>query len=234
MKTRNVGTVLAVVVALAGCKGSAPTEDSCFFAISHLRSNFQEGQRCTSVLRLDYQTYEPLGVHVACGPLLAIDEATARAQGIRDAAIDETFGQVQQVADASTELFVFFQSPGDFGGVAVVSAATGETLFAGSIVWAGAGDIRYPAAWSSADDLVPRCAAGSAPPAVGVDLVGVEGGVDAESLADVMDVAWSSALARAIEAHGDVHGVTVMLYPRTVGSFNPANAEWIVFVDSGP
>ena len=46
-----------------------------------------------------------------------------------------------------------------------------------------------------------------------------------------MDAAWETALSTAIDGHGELRGAHTMLYPRTVGLFDPASAEWLVFFE---
>lgn len=240
MRNLHWRIAVAVVVWAAGCSGGGssdagppdvgPSAETCRVAVEHLSEEFVPGERCISVMRLSYETLQPLGVSISCGPLGAIDEDPAREQ----AQADTSFGAIPAaVVDAGAAFHVFYLSPIDFGGVSVVSATTGVTLFGGGIVWAGRGDITFPGTWLPAETLVPGCGTGPAPSGDEI-VVSSEVGPNADRLREALDTAWSTSLSTAIEGHGEVHGAHAMVYPRTVGVFDPDDADWVVFFESGP
>ena len=186
---------------------------------------------CTSVVRLDYTSRAILGYRILCGPYAQTTEAEART-----AAQTQTgYGAAGQSLAGPTpeDNFVFYEPPGDFGGVGAVSARNGLPVFGGGIVWDGAGEITWPAAWDPPVGLGAGCATATSPPtARGFDLR------DASALpaADVdaaLAVVWQTALPEGLWRGGYVFNAMVLLYPRTVGAFDPATAEWIALVNSG-
>src|SRR5262249_41726254 len=83
---------------------------------------------CTTVVRLDYQTFAPKGFSILCGGSNdLVDEATARAV----AQADTGFGQSGTLLSGPMPVdeFVFYEAPGDFGGVGVVSSVGGLSVF---------------------------------------------------------------------------------------------------------
>ncbi|MEO7328241.1 MAG: hypothetical protein ABI193_06670, partial [Minicystis sp.] len=188
---------------------------------------------CTTTVRLDYQSKKLLGHHFVCGAYASPTEAQARLT----AQTDTGFGASgEQLAGPSPQdAFVFYESPGDFGGAAAVARSTGLATFGGSIVWSGTGQITYPLDWLPPSALGPGCGPKSMippPPARGFNLQGGTPLPDAEVQAAI-DVVWSTALPYGLAKVGYLFDVVVLLYPRTVGVFDPTNAEWIVLVDSG-
>lgn len=186
---------------------------------------------CTSVVRLDYASRAILGYRIICGPYAQTTEAEARAA----AQAQTGYGAAgQSLAGATPEDdFVFYEPPGDFGGVGAVNARNGLPVFGGGIVWDGAGEITWPTAWDAPEGLGAGCATSTSPPAArGFDLR------DASALpaADVdaaLAVVWQTALPEGLWQGGYVFDAVVLLYPRTVGAFDPATAEWIALVNSG-
>ena len=188
---------------------------------------------CVTAVRLDYQSLTILGFQIFCGPIAHPDEPTARATAQADAGYGssaELLGGPQ-----SPDEWVFWQDALDFGGTGVVGAAQGLTVFGGSTVWMGAGDITYPADWRPAAELGPGCVpmVNALPPeARGFDL-GTGLALGAEQVGAAMDQTWLSALPDGLWANSYVFPSMVLLYPRTTGAFDPATAEWIVLLNSG-
>jgi hypothetical protein len=137
-------------------------------------------------------------------------------------------GDGELVSQPSTDFaWVFSTSPSDFGGVAVVGAQ-GLTLFAGSIIWSGTGEIVFPTAWSMSD-LGSGCSPKrDALPVRGIDL--------SSSDEFASDAAGQLALDSVLPTiwrkwGGDISRLLVLLYPRTGGAFDAKNAEYIVFLN---
>jgi hypothetical protein len=183
------------------------------------------------VVRLDYTTKAILGYRILCGSYAQTTEDEARAT----AQADTGYGAVGTFLSgpAPEDEFVFYESPGDFGGVGAVSARSGISVFGGSIVWDGQGDITYPAAWQPAAELGAGCMPpASPPPSRGFDLS--TGGILPQAEVDAATLAvWDTALPEGLWELGYVFDAVVLLYPRSVGEFNPTTAEWIVLVNSG-
>jgi hypothetical protein len=190
---------------------------------------YQSIGSCTVVVRLDYQSLAMLGWQLVCAPYGAVDEATARATAFADTGYGATGARLNDVG--ALEEWVFFQAPGDFGGAAAVSARTGRSVFGGSIVWDGAGDLTWPTAWRPPVEL--GCADLGQIRAVGYDLENGTAGLAAADLDAALAVIRSSPFPAALWTGGYVFDAVVLRYPRTVGAFNPGNAEWIVLLNGG-
>lgn len=206
---------------------------------------------CTGVVRLAYETKAPIAFALICGPKVAdltVEAARATAQADTGFGLDNDGGIPGTVVsppypNAPDEL-VFFQ-PIDLGGVGVVSADTGRSVFGGSVVWMGTGEVTWPKDWQPAADLGAGCPAPVAPkPKVrAIDLTALVGsGPAAPSDADVsaaFDVAWGTALGGALAKRLAIGDSLVLLYAPAVGDsmatgkdFDPAKAEYVVFLNA--
>ncbi|MBW2276159.1 MAG: hypothetical protein JRF63_01635 [Deltaproteobacteria bacterium] len=129
--------------------------------------------------------------------------------------------------------YVFYDPPGDFGGCSAVSAETGLSVFGGSIIWGGSGEITYPDSWRSPLELGEECSTPSGVfPTQGYDLVGGTA-LDADSVSAAIAVVSQTAVPAAFLVGGYNFNVVVLRYPRTVGVFDPTTAEWIVLWNGG-
>jgi hypothetical protein len=185
---------------------------------------------CTTVVRVAYDSLGLLGYQVLCGGFTKLDEAKARAV----AQADTGFGlNAESLAGPDpADVFVFRQPPWDFGGVGVVSAHTGLSVFGGSIVWSGTGAITWPVTPWQPPGLMggPECAVAMWPSWRGFDLS--EGAYTDAAAQLALQAAWNTALPAGISTLQYITEAVVLLYPRTVGKFNGANAEWIVLLNS--
>ena len=131
---------------------------------------------------------------------------------------------------------MFYESPLDFGGVGVVNARNGLSVFGGSIIWAGIGEITYPSAWRPAADIGPDCipVVNALPPtARGIDLSAGQGSLEQSQVEAAVNRAWTTALPDGLLRGHYVFDAMVLLYARRLGAFDPAAAEWIVLINSG-
>ncbi len=186
---------------------------------------------CATVVRLDYQTLKIKGYRIACDPYAAVTEAAAR----QTAQNDTGFGQTGQFLSSPNpeDEYVFYEPPLDFGGVGVVNARNGKSVFGGGIVWLGMGQISYPATFEPPASLGAKCATSTlVPPARGWDLR--DGTVLPDSdVTAALDVVWDTALPDGLWQGGYVFDAVVLLYPPAMGVFDPSVAEWVVLVNSG-
>jgi|GEM_PF-1162477 len=192
---------------------------------------YPKAQGFTVVVRLDHDSLSVLGYAIVAGGYGSVTEAQART-----AAQEATgFGSAGTLLSgaAPTDQWVFYESPGDFGGVGAVSARTGLAVFGGGIVWDGTGDITWPTSWSPASDLGEGCpASGGFGTTRGFDLVnGAD--LDADAVSAALAAVADTALPAAIWHGGYAFDAVVLRYPRSVGVFDPASAEWIVLVNGG-
>jgi hypothetical protein len=216
---------------LAGCV-SDPVD--CATATTALADEIyaELGRSCTATVRLHYTTRMVLGFAITCGAYAAVNEATARAT----AEADTGYGDPAALLGGPVpeDAWVFYQAPGDLGGASAVSSHTGLTVFGGSIVWDGAGDLVYPTAWRPGSELGSGCTPTNPPSlARGFDLA-LEGAVLASADVDAaLGVIARTALPAAFWQGGYLFDAVVLLYPRTVGAFDPVTAEWIVILSGG-
>jgi len=187
---------------------------------------------CSAVLRLDYTTRAILGWQLICGSYNMVNETEARAQAQTDTGYGASGTMLNPASPG--DLFVFYQAPGDFGGAAVVSARTGLSVFGGSIIWMGTGNITYPASWRSLDGLGADCPAMTRTLDVAeYDLATGGTSLPAADVDAAMDVLWQTALPEGMMTSGYVFDAAVVLYARSVGAFDPSTAEWIVILNGG-
>ena len=190
---------------------------------------YSEPQACTVVIRLDHDTFTILGHQVICG---RYNSATAE-EALETAVEDTGWGGRMLNAEDPEETYVFFTPAGDFGGASAVSANTGLSVFGGSTVWSGSGDITYPLEWRAPAEIGRTCTSTrEVPYAVGYDLVGGVS-MDEEMMQTALDTVKRTVVIDAMAAGGSIFSATVLRYPRTVGVVNPTNSEWIVLLNGG-
>jgi hypothetical protein len=214
----------------SGGTGGAPAD--CAGIAAEIASQTGLVGTCTAVVRLDYRSLEILAHAFVCGKYATPDEAMARATASADAVFPyaSPAGEGKLLSGPSPpDEWVFYQEPTDFGGAAAVSARSGLTVFAGSIVWMGTGKIMVPAAWDTSD-LGPGCGQPMGWSARGFDL---SGGQATDHMMEAADVVLATALPSAFARWGSLLDVVVLLYPRSVGAFDPSTAEYIVLLNAG-
>lgn len=209
-----------------------PSTATCLALRSQLQAEiYKKIQSCTVVLRLNYNTHALISHQVICGTYTQVDEPMARQQ----AHADTGYGEISDLISGTSpeDFYVFREMLGDFGGNASVSAKTGKTVFGGSTLWSGTGEITYPTTWRDAADLGVGCGLGDTVSVVhGYDLAQNQA-LSAGDLQEAMDVVGKTVVIPAFMQGGYVFHAVVLLYPRTVGLFDPGNAEWIVLVQGG-
>jgi hypothetical protein len=212
-----------------GASCAAPAD--CQTVIDEIAKQAGGVQTCTALVRLDYQTLAIKSQHLSCGPYGATNEAQARATAQADTGHGQS-GELLSGASPEDE-YVFWESAGDFGGAGVVNARNGQSVFGGSVVWNGMGQITYPTSFSPPESLGLGCPSMlGKPPARGFDL----GSGRALSQAQVdaaLAVVWGTALPDGLWQSGYVFDAMVLLYPPSVGGLDPNVAEWVVLVNSG-
>ncbi len=226
-------TLLGVAGALfLGSDGCPGAPEDCQPAIDALASEMYEKiGSCTAVVRLDYQTRAVLAYQLFCGPYTTLTEKEARVTAEEDTGYG--LDDLMLSPDSPSDEWVFYEPPGDFGGVGVVSARNGLSVFGGSIIWLGTGEITYPTEWRPSSELGSGCdPAGGIPRARGYDLAaGSE--LSDEEVAAAVDAVLDTAIPGAMWQGGYVFDAVVLLYPRTLGAFDPTQAEWVVLVNGG-
>jgi hypothetical protein len=198
----------------------------CTAASGTLAASIGAGSACTSLVRVDYTTLAPLGWQVWCGDAKATDEKTAQALLAPELPAEPPLDHYVTVSSGPANPWLLFASPGDFGGLGIVSARTGALVFAGSIEWMGSGEITYPATWRSPTDLGRGCAPSPRPELRGWRYVEMN-----DDRAKALDVVWSTALPGAV-TKSEVPLAFVVGYARSVGLLDPRSAEWLVVIES--
>lgn len=215
-----------------GSTGTGGAVTDCQAAAQAITSQTSGVQTCTSVVRLDYVSFAIKGYHIVCSADGPATEEAARAASEADTGFGKD-GQLLSGPAAPGDEWVFYESPGDFGGVGVVSARHGKTVFGGGIVWDGKGEITYPTMFEPASDLGSNCVNTTLLPAArGWDLAGGTA-LSEEELKAALDIVWTTALPDGLQGGGYVFDAVVLVYPPTVGAVDPTVAEWIVMVNSG-
>jgi len=217
------------------CASFAPCGDDgndCAEEIAAIARESSIVGSCSAVVRLDHETRSLIGWQLVCGRYASVREDEARAQSERDTGFGEAGRSIS--GESPEDLWVFYESPGDFGGVGVVSARTGLTVFGGGIVWLGRGEISFPREWRPAASLGARCEPVEPARIVSsYDLARDGEPLEQETVDAVLAIVWSTALPAGLWTAGYVFDVVVLRYPRTVGAFDPSSAEWIVIVNGG-
>ncbi len=218
---------------VAGAGGAGAGGASSCEALSHAIAKETSGVKtCSTVVRMDYETLSVLAFQIVCGVYDQATEDEAR----QAAQADTGFGAGSLLSGPNPQdVYVFYESPGDFGGVAVVNVRNGLSVFGGSVVWMGQGDVSYPVTWRDAASLGPDCIPAVnalPPPARGFDLRDGTT-LDAKDVEAPLDQAWVTALPDGLLSVGHVFDAAVLLYPRTLGDFDPSTAEWVVSIQSG-
>lgn len=205
-----------------------------------------------AIILVDFQTLQfevaYFTSQVPCGrnrPPVSDEELKFRAGGIFNAAgtywtrrvIEEANGKREELAFEVSRIgdFVVLEiPPGDFGGVAVSHPCSGLILYAGSIVWSGSGEQLYPAVAIDPGALEHTSRQVSTPQRIDVRIgPGVHLGAGEAKESGM--AAWNSVkgLNLVQELASRPYSVLVYLYPRTVGMFDPARADWVIFVHRG-
>jgi hypothetical protein len=184
--------------------------------------------RCTTVVRLDYQTLRIISHAFVCGEGAATDETSARQSATAAGYPYTSDADTVKSAPTDHDQWVFYKAPNDHGGVAAVSDYTGLATFAATIVWSGKGKILFPTSFDDTD-MGQGCAVPSSIPVRGINLGGSDGDPRLEEAARIV---LSTALPEATRHYGESINAVALLYPRSVGMFDPTTAEYIVLVNS--
>lgn len=151
-----------------GAVGRCPSE--CARLADEILTELEPGY-CTAVIRFDATTLVHKGHAFVC---TGAGDWNSTEAGARAAAAQ--FTGFSPYADPGSDgtlisndpVWIFYESPSDFGGVIAVSAATGLVTFAASYEWNEAGKILSPTEWSQADIGIDCRRASDAPVASAV------------------------------------------------------------------
>jgi hypothetical protein len=186
---------------------------------------------CTLALRLDYENKSFLGYQVFCGEYRQISARDASEQ----AATDTGYGLDGTVlsADSTDGPHLFYSAPVDSGWIAGVDRNNGLSVFGGAILATGEGEINYPTSWRDPADIAEGCASsGMYTVTRGYDLR-TGGSLPSTDVDAVLARVANTIVIDAFYVGGYIFDATVLLYPRTTSSFDPAKAEWVVLLSGG-
>jgi len=186
-----------------------------------------------AILRLDYQTRQPKALHYHLLPYHPMGPAEARniaSRFLRERGVsylpEEPFPEEPlRVGD----FYLCLREAGDFGATALIHQGANQVLYAATTVWDGMGEHLYPeetVALSGLKTMLyvpgPRSFDVYIHPQVGI--------TDGD---DKAKAAWHSVhrtnLVQEFAERGP-YSVLVYLHPTRVGVFDPATAEWVIFL----
>ncbi len=124
-----------------------------------------------------------------------------------------------------------YQSPGDFGGILIKLKSTTDTIFSGSIIWMGTGQIAYPKKFNSKYpfNYVNKTTAKAA----NITYLDMNGVVTNDStIIQKADSAWNAIKSISLMKNIAIkkHKVAIYFYPPRLGKFDPYMAKWIVLL----
>jgi hypothetical protein len=128
---------------------------------------------------------------------------------------------------------VTFNSPSDFGDITFEYTETGDTLFFGTIIWLGTGELLQP------DNFLPAGRYGELSAAAGEpvrkEYFNIYPQMDPAEFAARADTAWAivNRLDIAWDFAMEDYRAGFYMYAPSVGAFNPNAAKWIVFLYRG-
>jgi hypothetical protein len=219
----------------AGSGGIAGASADCSAFVDAIAIQTAGQESCTAVVRVSFASHAIVSHAFVCGAAKVIDEAAARS----NATADTGYGEGTLLTGSTPpDEWVFFELPSDLGGVGVVSARSGLSVFGGSIIWAGSGSMTYPKSWDSTS-LGSNCSAVAKPNVRGFDLAQAGSALAQTQTDQATDVVWDTALAQGLSKNGSVLDALVLFYAPEVGytgpdgaGFNPKTAEYIVLVNA--
>ena len=206
----------------------APADANCD-APTALSSLFT-GSSCTATGRVS-DASAIVGWSVACGAPKIATEPEARAAFAPYVAPYTTLDGYMTVGDTTTnDEFIFYKSPGDFGGMGVVSWARTDVLFAAELAWMGPTKIDYPSSWRPVDEIAAHCT----PAALGrVRIVSADGApMDETSIAPARAAVETSILPIAIGHAGHAIANTVVTDLPAADGTGGIRRETLLFVNS--
>lgn len=234
--TRFGHLVAAAAIVAASCDRAVP-QPPCAPPATVALSPTCAFEVCTGIVRFDYLTLAPKGYAFQSAAFAPVDTVGAKAAGTaflaehNDAACPGCASASSELAASAAGMYLVTQPAGDFGGFAMVSAASGQVVAGGGIVWGGRGAWWRPTTWQSPADLKcmtdavdtaggtaylheSHCTAGDQTPAI-------------YSVADAKAVALRLNVAAGFAARGRLD-LFALLYTPTVGHCDPLLAEFVV------
>ena len=131
----------------------------------------------------------------------------------------------------SLPFYVSYHDTGDFGSLSYTLAPTGDTLFYGSTVWMGQGEMLYPSSFNMdspfmlQDDII-----GMPEDVVCYDMQGRR--ISDPQFMNAAQTAWYEVNRLEVVKMASENGfkTAMMVYSPTAGVFDPGAAKWVIFM----
>ncbi|KAF2514817.1 hypothetical protein E0W68_13365 [Flavobacterium salilacus subsp. salilacus] len=126
-----------------------------------------------------------------------------------------------------------YNSPGDFGDITLKYEQVNDTIFAGTIVWNGTGQMTYPEALNGTDAFATVAEPAVMPTAEDFELVEYDEysyypeEIDYDAIWDAID---NLQLVKEYRKENPDAKVNLFLYTPSVGIGNPAEWDWYVIL----
>ncbi|MCE3295874.1 MAG: hypothetical protein K0R65_1588 [Crocinitomicaceae bacterium] len=130
----------------------------------------------------------------------------------------------------SVPLLIDYQEPGDVGGITFRLEPTGDTLFNGSIIWMGQGQINQPSAFNMESPFIMQDDIIGMPENVSYfDMQGRP--ISDPQFVNAAENAWYEVNQLEIVKTASENGfkTAMLMYTPAVGVFNPEVAKWVIF-----
>jgi hypothetical protein len=137
-------------------------------------------------------------------------------------------------ADCSNDSLPFvvdYKSPGDFGSISFTLSPSGDTLFYGSMIWMGQGQMFHPSAFrTSSPFVVQEDIIGMPEDVICYDMSGHR--ISDPQFVNSAQSAWYEVnRLEAVKLASENNFKTAMfMYAPSVGGPNPTDAKWIIFL----
>lgn len=131
--------------------------------------------------------------------------------------------------DSNFSIESVYKAPGDFGNIKLIYSQLNETIFDGSIIWMGKGNIKYPEAILPADKFESVLTKDFVSPSQGFLNVFNPSKQDYDYMPIWGSVQGLVKVREYLKANTNTK-VQLFLYTPSVGIGNPADWDWIIFV----
>ncbi|MFW6226633.1 MAG: hypothetical protein ACOC31_00865 [Bacteroidota bacterium] len=173
-----------------------------------------------------------LSLMIACGPgpapdkdkllMLRIDHLTKNFEGATEIDLSQNAASTD-----SLPIDVHYKPPGDFGNITLLYKPSGDTVFDGSIIWMGKGQINKPDSFDPASQFVTASSPHPLPDTLNYQVIFPQ-----PSHSIPYDSIWYAVddLKIVKEYARFNKKIGLFFYTPSVGSGNPADWDWIVIM----
>ncbi len=137
--------------------------------------------------------------------------------------------------DESIPFTILYNPPADFGDILFTYSATNDTIFAGSIVWDGLGQITFPDTIDDASEFSYDSTQVADP--FSVSYLNYVDAIEDSVFYLKADATWMSVnklkILKEFGKEGNVFRIALYLYAPAEGFFSATSAKWIIFLYRG-